>query len=162
MLCQSYQYQELPVWQISGFIGRLRQFWPPYDCYGHIIDDLVAGRACAHSCLKPDTCYRVWETAPLAPRGYVSLDTFARRLIFGFPCLSLKLKLSLSLSPCLPSGLYCLLPKNQLPLGCVVFLPICLCVPARIESRHQTSVYVGLTCLDTMLKCNDILQIIKY
>ena len=66
------------------------KFGPTYDCYGHIIVDLVAGRACAHTCLKPDTCYRDWETAPLAPRGYVSLDTFARRLIFGFPCLPLN------------------------------------------------------------------------
>ena len=66
------------------------KFGPTYDCYGHIIADLVAGRACAHTCLKPDTCYRDWETVPLAPRGYVSLDTFARRLIFGFPCLPLN------------------------------------------------------------------------
>ena len=77
---------------------------------------------------------------PTRPQRLRKLGHFRTQANFWFPLSSLKLQLSLNLSPCLPSGLYCLLPKNQLPLGRVVFLPICLCVPARIEFRHQTSV----------------------
>ena len=123
------------------------KFGPTYDCYGHIIADLVAGRACAHTCLSmcaymPKTWYVLQGLGdrPTRPQRLRKLGHFRTQANFWFPLSSLKLQLSLNLSPCLPSGLYCLLPKNQLPLGRFVFISICLCVLARNESRHQTSV----------------------